>query len=412
MLSSTSAGVGASQLWADAGPGGGKYVCVVRRRDLAVDILVGALALAVSVVVLQVDRPSEDDLRAADVGAYLLLVAYSGSVVLRRVMPAVAAVGGVAVGVVYAAAQYPPSLTPVALLSVYTAAARLPQRAARRVLVATVVLAAVGTTAGPGATDLGVPALVLSSWLLGKFVGSRRAYTAELEAKNHLLEQAQRDLAERAVADERLRIARELHDVVAHTMTVVAMHAGTARMIAQDDPAAAAPALATIETATRSALVELRHMLGVLRGSDGQSPPDLSPAPGLADLDSLVAEMVDAGVRVEVRVEGTSTPLPAGVDLSAYRIVQEALTNVVKHAGRRHAAIAVGYHPGAVTIDVDDDGPAGAPLVDAPAAAAPGHGLVGMRERVALFDGTFTAERKPDGGFHVHARLPYSTEAT
>ena len=385
----------------------------MRWRDLLVDLLVGVAAFAISAAVLQADRASDGDLRSVDLWAYVVLAAYSGSVALRRVTPAVAAVGGVCAGVVYAATHYPPALTPVALLSVYTAAARLPPQAARGVLGGTLVLGALGTTLGPGPTDLGVPAFILSSWLLGNYVRSRRAYTAELEAKNLLLEQAQRDLADRAVAEERLRIARELHDVVAHSMSIVALHAGTGRMIAQDDAAATQPALATIETATRSAMVELRRMLGVLRGSAaGEPTPNLSPAPGLADLDALVAEVVEAGVQVEVRVEGTRTALPAGVDLSAYRIVQEALTNVIKHAGGARASVVVRYDPDAVTVDVDDDGVPELPVGVAPAPVGAGHGLVGMRERVALYAGDFVADRRADGGFHISARLPYSDVAT
>ena len=381
----------------------------MRWRDLLIDLLVAVVAFVVSVAVLQNDPASDGDLRSVDVWAYVVLVVYSGSVVLRRVAPAAAAVGGVFAGVVYAAAQYPPALTPVALLSVYSAAVLLRQRAARVVLAGTLVLGAIGSTLGPGPTDLGVPAFILSSWLLGNYVRSRRAYAAELEAKNRLLEQAQRDLADRAVADERMRIARELHDVVAHTMSVVALHAGTGRMVARDDPAAAQPALATIETATRSALVELRHMLGVLRESDGGEPThDLSPAPGLADLDALVAEVVEAGVQVEVRVEGTRTMLPVGVDLSAYRIVQEALTNVIKHAGGARTTVVVRYDADAVTVDVDNDGVPGLPGTRHPALVGAGHGLVGMRERVALYGGEFVADHRTDGGFHIGARLPYS----
>ena len=158
------------------------------------------------------------------------------------------------------------ALTPVVLLSIYTAAAVLAPRRARLLLAFAVVLGIVGATASPGPTDAGVPALIVSAWLLGNYVGSRRAYTAELEDKNRLLEQARIELAERAVTEERLRIARELHDVVAHTMSVVAVHAGTGRMVADEDPAAAREALATIETTTRSALVEMRRMLGILRG--------------------------------------------------------------------------------------------------------------------------------------------------
>ena len=250
-----------------------------------------------------------------------------------------------------------------------------------------------------------MPALIVSAWLLGNYVGSRRAYTAELEDKNRLLEQARIELADRAVADERLRIARELHDVVAHTMSVVAVHAGTGRMVADEDPAAARQALATIETTTRAALVEMRRMLGVLRGSDSEQPVTRAPAPGLGNLDALVADVVASGVIVEVRVEGDRTGVPAGVDLAAYRIVQEALTNVIKHAGRVRATVTVRYTDDAVTVEVDDEGAAGHDSPSVPSAT--GHGLVGMRERVAMYDGDLDVGPGPIGGFHVAARLPF-----
>ena len=216
-------------------------------------------------------------------------------------------------------------------------------------------------------------------------------------------------MADRAVTEERLRIARELHDVVAHTMSVVAVHAGTGRMVADDDPAAARQALATIETTTRSALSEMRRMLGMLRSSDGGGPGTLAPAPGLGDLDALVADVVRSGVTVEVRVEGDRGPVPAGVDLAAYRIVQEALTNVIKHAGQVRATVVVRYSGDAITVEVDNDAPVHG---DArPAGSTVGHGLVGMRERVAMYDGDLHAGPCPSGGFHVAARLPFGEPA-
>jgi signal transduction histidine kinase len=205
-----------------------------------------------------------------------------------------------------------------------------------------------------------------------------------------------------------LRIARELHDVVAHTLSVIAVHAGTGRMVADDDPAAARQALATIETATRSALVEMRRLLGVLRGSDGDQEDGRAPAPGLGELDALVADVVKSGVTVEVRVEGDRPDVPAGIDLSAYRIVQEALTNVMKHAGRAKATVVVRYSDDAVTVEVDDEGP-GRPgragTLSLPSTG--GHGLGGMRERVAMYNGDLVVGPRPTGGFRVVARLPF-----
>ena len=382
-----------------------RYGPFVRWRLVVIDAVVAVAAFGLSAAVLAEADPVADDVRAPDVAAYVLVAIYSALPIVRRRAPVLAVFGGLGVGVAYAAAQYPVALTPVVLLSIYTAAAVLTPRRARLLLAGAIVLGIVGATASPGPTDAGVPALIVSAWLLGNYVGSRRAYTAELEDKNRLLEQARIELADRAVTDERLRIAREVHDVVAHTMSVVAVHAGTGRMVADEDPAAARQALATIETTTRAALVEMRRMLGVLRGSDGEEPGTLAPAPGLGDLDALVADVVQSGVIVEVRVVGNRGDVPAGVDLAAYRIVQEALTNVIKHAGPVRVTIAVRYTDDAVTVEVDDEGPVGS---ESPSVlAATGHGLVGMRERVAMYHGDLEVGPGPIGGFHVAARLPF-----
>jgi len=376
-----------------------------------VDVGVAVAAFGLSAAALAGADPVASDLRAPDGAACVLVALYSALPILRRLTPWVASIGGLAVGLAYASAQYPTALTPIVLLSIYTAAAVLPPRSARLLLAVAVVFGIVGATVSPGPTDVGVPALIVSAWLLGNYIGSRRRYTAELEAKNRQLEQARVELADRAVTDERLRIARELHDVVAHTMSVVAVQAGTGRMVADDDPAASRQALATIEITARSAMVEMRRMLGILRGSDGDEPGTLTPAPGLGDLDALVADVVRSGVTVEVRVEGRRTDVPAGVDLTAYRIVQEALTNVIKHAGQGRATVSVRYTGDSVTVEVDDEGGI---VPDARAASrsravteATGQGLVGMRERVAMYHGDLEVGPRALGGFHVAAYLPF-----
>ena len=377
----------------------------MRWHLVVIDGVVVVAAFGLSAAALAAADPVAADVREPDVAAYALVAIYTASPIVRRQAPLVAVFTGLVSGLAYAAAQYPVALTPIVLLSIYTAAAVLAPRRARLLLATAVVFGVVGATASPGPTDAGVPALIVSAWLLGNYVGSRRRYTAELEDKNRLLEQARIELADRAVTEERLRIARELHDVVAHTMGVVAVHAGTGRMVADEDPAAAREALATIETTTRSALMEMRRMLGVLRGSDGDEPGTLAPAPGLGDLDALVADVVRSGVTVEVRVDGDRTDVPAGVDLAAYRIVQEALTNVIKHAGRVRVSVAVHYRDDAVTVEVDNEGGAGQQAQPVP--VEPGHGLAGMRERVAMYHGDLDAGPRPIGGFHIAARLPF-----
>ena len=204
--------------------------------------------------------------------------------------------------------------------------------------------------------------------------------------------------AERAVAQERLRIARELHDVLAHGMSVITIQAGVARHVFEVRPQEALRALEAIEDSSRSSLTELRQMLTTLRTEE----PVLDPAPRLADLGALVARTNAVGVPVEVRLQGRPRPLPPGMELSAYRIVQEALTNVVKHAGPARADVLLHYEPETLTIEVTDDG------AGTVRQAGAGHGLVGMRERVAVYGGRLDAGPLPSprSGFGVRARLP------
>ena len=374
----------------------------MHRRDALIDGLVATAAFAVSVAILRDATLDAPDVRDTDAFAYMLLALYSASVVLRRRWAILAVAVGLAAGLAYAAASYAPALTPVALLSIYTAASGLSARSSRLVLAGSLVVGWIGATLSPGATDPGVLGLIAAAWLLGKYIGSRRAYTAQLEIKNAQLEQARLELADRAVAAERLRIARELHDVVAHSMSVVALHAGTGRMVADDDPAAARQALATIETGARAAMLEVRRLTGVLRDSAAAPPGVEAPAPGLRDLDMLVAEVARSDLPVKLVIEGERPEVPPGVDLSAYRIVQEALTNVIRHAPGAAAVVTVRYSADAVTVEVDNEG-ASAP---APTLPPGGHGLVGMRERVALYDGQLDAGYRPGGGFRVSATIP------
>jgi signal transduction histidine kinase len=246
--------------------------------------------------------------------------------------------------------------------------------------------------------------IIAVAWVLGHFVGDRQVYAAQLEERTAELEQAREELARRAVAEERLRLARELHDVVAHAMSVIAVQSGVGAHVADSRPEEVGKALAAIEATSRAALIELRRLLGVLR-QDSEPQASLTPVPGLGNLDSLLAEVGKAGLAVRVRVEGTPLQLPAGVDLSAYRIVQEALTNAVKHAGPAHAQVTIGYRDQEVTVEVIDDGRGAVPPAS-DGRAGTGHGLIGMRERVAAFNGELEVGPRPSGGFRVAARLP------
>jgi signal transduction histidine kinase len=343
---------------------------------------------------------------------YSLALLHTLPLAARRRYPLAVLAASVASGLAFAAAGFPPFLLgPAILVPVYTVAAYRDRRVSLAALFAVeVALAAVQLTpAGTGvSTWVGDSLVVAAAWLLGRFVGDRRVYAAQLEARTAELEQARGELARRAVAEERLRIARELHDVVAHSMSVIAVQSGVGAHVADSQPGEARKALAAIEATSRAALEELRRLLGVLR-QDGEPQGSLAPAPGLADLDTLLGQVGEAGLEVKLRVKGTRSRLPLGVDLSAYRIVQEALTNVVKHAGPAQAQVTVCYGDGEVTVEVTDDGRgAAAPAGDGQAGS--GHGLVGMRERVALFGGDLEAGPRPGGGYRVAARLPFEAD--
>jgi signal transduction histidine kinase len=329
----------------------------------------------------------------------------------RRRFPGAVLATCVASGLAFAALGLPPVILGVAILvAAYSVAAY----GSRWVSLAGLAVAAVGSTAvqlTPGKFEMPTPVgntLILgAAWLLGHFVGVRRAYTDQLE-RTAELERTRAEAARRAVVEERLRLARELHDVVAHSISVIAVQSGVGAHVASTQPEEAAKALAAIEATSRAALVELRRLLGVLR-QEGDPQGDLAPVPGLADLEVLLAEVAKAGLGVRLRVEGTPSQLPAGVDLSAYRIVQEALTNVVKHAGLARAQVTIRYGDQDVTVEITDDG-RGAVTSVSDGRARVGHGLIGMRERVHVFGGDLEAGPRPGGGFQVAARLPYAED--
>jgi len=236
--------------------------------------------------------------------------------------------------------------------------------------------------------------IVASPWLAGRTVRSRHLRAAAIEREQEQREQV-------AVGDERARIARELHDVVAHSVGVMVVQAQGARRVLDRDPDRAREALGAIEHTGRTALEEMRRSLGVLRRDGAEAT--LAPQPGMDGLSALVEHTRHAGLTVEVALEGETRPLAPGVDLSAYRIVQEALTNAVKHASGAHARVTVRYGEHELELEVADDGPG---VSDNGPRRGSGHGLVGMRERVALYGGELRAGPGGDGGFVVHARLP------
>jgi signal transduction histidine kinase len=243
-------------------------------------------------------------------------------------------------------------------------------------------------------------ALFGAMWALGSTIGAGRRRAAELLERTVALEQQREENARRAVFDERVRIARELHDVVAHHVSVMGVQAGAARVVMEREPAKATAALASIEASSRQAVTELHRLLGFLRQAGDTD--DMAPLPGVDQLDRLAATLSGSEFTVEVGVEGERRPLPPTVDVSAYRIVQEALTNTLKHADASRAAVHLRYRPGELEVEVTDDGrgSAGSPE------RARGLGLIGMRERAALHGGELTAGPARGGGFAVRVNLP------
>ena len=357
-------------------------------------LALGAVVLGVLAFALREQRPDEPP---AALGFALVVVAGSSLAWRRRAPLTVATIVSAAVATA-ALFGYWPEFVALLWIAVYSAAAYTERDRLIRVLLPVAVLTSIAISIGERwdrglnwieiLTDLivtfGVP------FLLGRMTFNRRRRIVR-----------EREVATReAVAAERAAIARELHDVVAHHMSVMVVQAGAARAVGETDPAATAEALRQIEASGRTGLAEMRRLLEVLKAEeDGDGR---APQPGLARLNELLDAMRASGLPVEAVVEGTPRALSPGVDLSAYRIVQEALTNSLRHAGGASARVVVRYEPDALELEIADDGPG--PPEDPEASG--GHGLIGMRERVQLFGGELEAGPRPGGGFLVVARLP------
>jgi signal transduction histidine kinase len=248
---------------------------------------------------------------------------------------------------------------------------------------------------------IGASIFALLPFAVGRTLRNRRLLTRELRAEAERLQRADEERAREVVVAERARIARELHDVVAHGVSVMVIQAGAARRVARTDREAAREALRLVEVSGREALGEMRRMVGVLRRGEEELA---AGEPGMARLTGLAEHARAAGLPVELRVEGDPVPLPAGLDLAAYRVVQEALTNAIRHAGPARARVVVRWQSEALELEISDNGAGPGP--DGDRADGGGHGLVGMRERVALYGGVLDAGRRRGGGFAVRARLP------
>ena len=240
-----------------------------------------------------------------------------------------------------------------------------------------------------------------AAWWIGEVFRSRREREAVLEERTEQLKKEREENAQRAVLDERVRIARELHDVVAHHVSVMGIQAGAARKVLNKQPDKASEALSTIEASSRKAISELHRLLGFLRPKN--QVEGVSPQPSLKQLDVLVKEMHNSGLPVEVRIIGNEQSIPESVDLSAYRIIQEALTNILKHAGPAKATVTVKYSSNMMELDIIDNGHG---KITNSEKKPGGRGIIGMKERVSLHGGELETGNIPDGGFFVRAKLP------
>jgi signal transduction histidine kinase len=353
----------------------------------------------------------DDTWAAPPLAAYLVAVISCAALPLRHRRPVVAVV----VTSVCGAAVVPLGLllTPLIVAPAVVAAYALGQRVERRTTIAVlhpsailmvVATLAAGDLSWQDVSRLGIVVVFpLVAALLGHAAQDRRVYLAAVEERAQRAEQDRESEARRRVDEERVRIARELHDLVAHQITLANAQATVAAHVFDAQPARARSSLEDVVETTAQALDDLRATVGLLRQQGDASAP-AEPAPGLDRLPMLVQSFHRAGLEVTVEHDGTPRPLPPGVDLTAYRIIQEALTNVAKHAGAGSARVSLSWARHRLGITVHDDGrPAGTPP---PAGRAPGHGIIGMRERAAAVGGELSAGRRPGGGFQVATHLP------
>ncbi|MET9591900.1 histidine kinase [Streptomyces sp. NPDC006516] len=396
------------------------------RRAWQFDVLV-ALVLGIATVYYGIDNTGVVVLREVAPGvevavprpygpggmAFMVTLAAvaSGALALRRRYPL-----GVLCVVTAATLATPHSVMRLTfyafVIAVYSAAVHSPYRTAT--LAALPVSVVLVGTSGNSATPI-VPneyiALLILVPMAGAAVGLRtwKLRTDEGRTRLSALEREQAEVLRRAVEHERARIARELHDVVTHNVSVMVIQAGAARKIMKASPEQAGEALLAVEAGGRAAMTELRHVMGLLTmddradGTDADAGAELAPQPGLDQLETLIGRVRDTGLRVSLTVTGPPRPLPPGLELAAYRVVQEGLTNAVKHAVGATAAVTVEYGPQRLRVEVTDTG--GHPGV----CTGSGRGLIGLRERLAVYDGTLNTGRRLTGGYRVEALIPLET---
>jgi signal transduction histidine kinase len=369
---------------------------LVERHSFAAD---AALAVVLAGLVLS-DVFTSGDYLTASKAIYVpagLLMTLPLAWRRRAPLPVAAVVMGALVFESLAVGSAPTQDLPLVgwLLAIYSVAAHCDRAAA---------LTGGAISLGAGLVWMGIddflfPVVVFGgAWLAGRMVRQREVHARVAEERSAALDRERVANARAAAAEERAQIARELHDILSHSVSVMVVQAGAERMAQGTDRAATVETLEAIEKTGRQALIEMRRLLGMLRV--GGEPPAHTPQPTLGELDELVAHVREAGLLVELHVEGEPAALPPAIAVSAYRIVQEALTNVLKHAGPARARVVVRYASRGLELEIADDGRGSAAVGEA------GHGLVGMRERVALYGGDFDAGTRNGGGFVVRARLP------
>ena len=372
----------------------------IRRAD------VGDLALAVLVAALLIGQVATHGVSGPIWVAVVGGIALAVGLVWRRRAPwsawAITFVANSTTGALGLSQQANYAIVVAGFVAMYTIAGRAGWPGTIAAFMVGLGLVLVAAIPSGGVLKSSFAAFVLAgAVVIGRVVGAYRRLASELQVTVAELDARRAEIVETAIADEKVKIARELHDVIAHSVSVMVIQASAAEGLLEMTPERARGPLIAVQESGRQALGELRRLLAVLRPGPS-STPTLSPQPGLADLPEIVATLRQVAISVDLRVEGDSGPLPPGVDLAAYRIVQEALTNVVKHADADAVSVTIRHCPGYVDINITDNGRG------LPAEAIQGHGLLGMRERVAAYEGELTAGPSDAGGFAVAARLTVS----
>ncbi|MGW2015402.1 sensor histidine kinase [Streptomyces sp. NPDC001927] len=389
----------------------------IRRHPTGVDSFWAVVLFGLSVLWVGSTYPAVDNPAAYGVVAALLCLV----VALRRRAPEKMLVLTIVIGVAQLAFGLMPFFADFAMLVIiYTVAAHDgPRWASRLALAAGLSAATLSQLRWPDQEEINSTAahvfftIIMTvpfalAWVLGDSLRTRRAYFAQLEERASRLEQEREAQAKVAVAAERARIARELHDVVAHNVSVMVVQADGAAYVLDSSPDQAKQALETISSTGRQALAEMRRLLGILRTGEHKEAGEYVPQPDVEQIEDLVEQVRGAGLTVDFRIEGTPRPLPSGVELTAYRIVQEALTNTRKHGGPDvGASVRLVYFDDGLGLLVEDDGRGAThEMYEDGGADGRGHGLIGMRERVGMVGGTLDAGPRPGGGFRISALLP------